>query len=214
MCHVVASVVTVGSRRRISASSSGRQLSRQGGAGQPLRLLVAGGPIEQHDRFRHQWPTSWVLWGQQLQRALAQIRRSARIAVGHRLCGLAECGDRGLIARLSAADELGCDLLGRRPHVQHDFRRLPLHRSAQRLRQRLPRGFAQQIVTKPHLITVFDEEVGADSLFYRRHQGGRSAVEHRGEQPGREPVTAALQLPARLGSQRWRAGRVVAAWCR
>ncbi len=27
--------------------------------------------------------------------------------------------------------------------------------------------FAPQIVTKPHLITVFDEQVGADSLLYR-----------------------------------------------
>jgi hypothetical protein len=70
---------------------------------------------------------------------------------------LAEGGDRGLIAHLSAAGELGCDLLGRRPHVQHDRCRLPLHRSAQRQGQRLPRRFAQQIVTKSHLITVFDE---------------------------------------------------------
>ena len=62
-----------------------------------------------------------------------------------------------LIAHLSAAGELGCDLLGRRPHVHHDGCRLPLHCSAQRLGQRLPRRFAQQIVTKPHLIAVFDE---------------------------------------------------------
>jgi hypothetical protein len=126
-------------------------------AGQPLRLLVACGPIEQHDRLCDEWRASWVLGGVELQRALAQIRRGARIAIGQRLCGFAECGDRGLIAHLSAAGQLGCDLLGRRPHVQHDGRRLPLHRSAQRLGQRLPRRFAQQIVTKPHLITVFDE---------------------------------------------------------
>lgn len=43
-------------------------------------------------------------------------------------------------------------------------------------------------MTEPHLITVFDEQVGADRLFDRRYQGGRAAFEHGGEQPGRESV--------------------------
>jgi hypothetical protein len=42
----------------------------------------------------------------------------------------------------------------------------------------LPRRFAQQIVTKPHLITVFNEEVGADYLLgghFELHDGSAAS---------------------------------------
>ena len=129
-----------------------------------------------------------VLGGQQLQRALAQVRGRTGITVAHGLRGLPQRADRLPVSGLGAARQLRGHLGRRRAHTQHDRRRLALHRAPQRLRQGLPGGLAQQVVPKPQLLIVFDEQIRAHRLLERRHQRRRLAVQHRGQQTSREPV--------------------------
>ena len=141
----------------------GRQRGGQGGAGQPLRLLVACRPIEQHDRFCHEWPTSRVSGAYSSN---ARLLKSDAALGSHRPPTVRlGAGRRSRPdAHLSASRQLGGHLGRGRPHLEHDRRRLALHRPAQRLGQRLPGGLAQQIVAKPQLLTVVDEQIRAHRL--------------------------------------------------
>ena len=141
-----------------------------------------------------------VVGGHQLQRALAEVRGRARIAVANRLRGLPQSADRFPVSGLGAACQLRGHLGRGRAHSQHDRRRLALHRAAQRLRQGLSGGLAQQVVPEPQLLTVFDEQIRAHRLPDRRHQRRRLAFQHRGQQTSREPVRQHRSHPHHLAS--------------